>query len=720
METARHIAERLGLRYSAVLATLTLFEDGASVPFIARYRKERTGALDEMQIRSVAEQRDRLAALQKRRDTILRAIAGSPELTDALRRQIASCQTKVELEELYAPLKKKRKTKAAEARERGLGPLAERILQQPRSCQVAREANAYLGPQVRTVEEALSGAKELIVEHVATSGPSRADLRHIVERHGVLECRAVKTKTKERTKFEDYYEYDTPIARIPSHRYLAVCRGEQEGILRVRVRVDDEVQIAKLLRRFGHDRRSPCACHLEEAVEQAYRKRLLPAAQRFVRSQAHQRAETDAIDVFADNLRNLLLSSPFGGRPVVAVDPGIRTGCKLVALDSVGNYIASTTIFPSRQQTQARDELIAFLKRHPHEAIAVGNGTFGREALKFIRARLEELGSSTPALLVSESGASVYSASDIAREEFPSLDITLRGAISIGRRLQDPLAELVKIDPKAIGVGQYQHDVDPARIATKLSEVVESCVHAVGVDLNTASIPLLGHVSGIGRALAKQIVTYRERSGGFQSRAELRKVKGLGERAFEQCAGFLRVRGKNPLDASAVHPERYGLVKRIASDMQVSLNQLLEQPWRLNEISFENYFEEDVGSHTMRDIVDELHKPGRDPRATFEVPEFLTGVDSIEDLREGMELEGVVTNVTDFGAFVDVGVHQDGLVHISQISDGYVRDVRSLVRTGEQIRVRVLSVDLERKRISLSRRGLIPARVSQTQGRAGQ
>jgi protein Tex len=708
---AQRIAAAASLPVASVRAVMRLLEEGATVPFIARYRKEATGSLDEVQIRTVAERQEYLRDLDGRRDTVLRSIAEQGKLTDDLRRRIDACQSKTELEDLYLPFKPKRKTKASVALEQGLGPLADKILAQPSSGNPEIDARAFVNAArgVGSTDDALEGAVDIVIEAIAENVSVRSYVREEMRERGVLATKAIKSKIQGRTKFEDYYDHHEPLSRIPSHRALAVRRGETEGVLRVKVEIDDDRCTERIERMMKLDRRSPYAELLGVAIDDAYKKRLHPAIEKESRAETEARAEREAVEVFAQNLEPLLLAAPFGSRRVVAIDPGIRTGCKCVALDATGKMVAYTTIFPLRsegERDKAAADLVAFVRKHAPEAIAVGNGTGGRETEALARTALKAANIDAPVISVNESGASVYSASDVARDEFPDLDLTIRGAISIGRRLQDPLAELVKIDPKSIGVGQYQHDVDQAMLASKLHDVVESAVNRVGVELSTASAPLLSYVAGIGPKIAKEIVKHRE-SRGLSRRDELLEVKGLGPKAFEQCAGFLRIRkGAEPLDASAVHPERYPIVARMAKDLGVSLKDLVGSPERAKAIDIRRYATGDVGEPTLRDIVDELAKPGRDPRSSFEAPKFRDDVSALEDLKEGMILEGVVTNVTAFGAFVDVGVHQDGLVHVSQLADRFVKDPREVVKVGDRVKVRVVGVDLDRRRIALSRKNV--------------
>ncbi|MEQ9703979.1 MAG: Tex family protein [Sandaracinaceae bacterium] len=701
------VANALSLPDAGVAAVLALLDEGATVPFIARYRKERTGGLDEVQIRAIQERQGTLKALADRKQTVLSAIEEQGALTPALRRAIEACETKTALEDLYAPFKKKRKTRGSMARDKGLGPLADRILAQPRDGSPKRDAQPFVKGEVKDVEDALAGARDIVAETVADDPRVRGLVRETFLSHGRIQTKAARGKKKERSKFEQYYDFAERIERMPSHRVLAILRGESEGFLRWSVDLDHDRLVGQVERVVGVQPGSPFAGQLREAVKDGYARLLTPSLTNDVKSTLKEKADGEAIEVFADNLRDLLLAAPLGEVPVLAIDPGIRTGCKCAALDATGRYLEDDVIYPDRRRDDAARALVKLVKKHGARAVAVGNGTAGRETEAFAREALKDAGLDALVVSVSESGASIYSASDVAREEFPDLDLTVRGAISIGRRLQDPLAELVKLDPKAIGVGQYQHDVDQKRLAQKLDEVVESCVNQVGVALNLASAALLSHVAGLGPSLAKRVVEHRESAGRFTRRRELLKVKGLGPKAFEQCAGFLRIQGgREPLDASAVHPERYPLVQRMAKDLGVSVDALVGDAARARSLDLSRYVEGDVGLPTLRDIVAELEKPGRDPREAFEPPRFRDDVREMGDLKAGMQLEGVVTNVTHFGAFVDVGVHQDGLVHVSQLADRYVSDPREVVKVGDRVQVRVLEVDLQRKRISLSRKQL--------------
>ncbi len=693
------IAQTLGLPSGQVASTLALLADGNTVPFVARYRKEATGGLDEVAIRDIAEHAEKLRALDQRRATILSSIEEQGKLDPRLRQRVEAAATRAELEDLYLPFKPRRRTKAQVARERGLEPLARRILEQPPGGHPKRDAQRFVRGEVTDVDAALEGARHIVSERVAEHPAVRALLREAFERNGTLVSKAKKAARTQRTRFESWYDYSEPSRRVPSHRYLAVCRGEREGVLDVKVEIDFDRRRERVERIFRLRRGSPFASELRDAIEDAWKRLLRRSIEGEARAALKERADREAVDVFANNLGNLLLAAPLGNKVVIGVDPGLRTGCKCAALDASGAFRAHITIHPIRDEQRAATELRRFVERHGAGAVAVGNGTGGRETERLARNVLEDL--DVVVVQVDEAGASIYSASDVARAEFPDLDLTIRGAISIGRRLQDPLAELVRLDPKSIGVGQYQHDVHQPLLTRKLAEVVEDCVNRVGVDLSTASAPLLTHVAGVGPKLAERIVAHRSKHGPFRRRQSLLDVSGLGPKAFEQCAGFLRIReGSNPLDASGVHPERYPLVQRMARDLGVGVRDLLgEQAAR---IELQRYVSDTVGRPTLEDIVAELGKPGRDPRSAFEPPRFSDDVNTINDLREGAVLEGVVTNVTHFGAFVDLGVHQDGLVHVSQLADRFVRDPAEVVAAGQRVRVKVLSVDLDRKRIALS------------------
>jgi uncharacterized protein len=711
-DPSERIAEELKIPLAGVRAVAALLAEGASVPFIARYRKEQTGGLDEVQIRDISEKRTYYVELVERRTSILAEIEKQGKLTPELRAKIEACWVKAELEDLYLPYKPKRRTRAMIARERGLEPLALRILEQPDAGDPAAEAAAFVdaAKEVADVKAALAGARDIVAENVAERAPVRALVRETFQKEGVITVGRATDKEankEERTKFEQYYEHAEKIAQIPSHRFLAIRRGEGEGVLRASIDVDRDPLAGKLETLAGVRASSPFAEPLRVAVREALDRMLAPSIESDLRIEMKLAADRDAVGVFAENLRRLLLAAPLGRRAVLGIDPGQRTGCKCVVVDDTGKLVTHTLINLVQGEgalAHAKRTVADLVAKHAPYAIAVGNGTHGRETADFCRDLLKEL-KKTDVLVVpvSESGASVYSASDVAREEFPDLDLTVRGAISIARRLQDPLSELVKIDPKAIGVGQYQHDVFQPLLKRKLGEVVESCVNGVGVELNTASAPLLSHVAGVGPSLAVKIVKHREEHGAFATRSALMDVAGLGKRTYEQCAGFVRVRGgKHPLDASAVHPERYALVETIAKDQGVAIADLVGNAGAVSKIPWPKYVTAEVGMPTLEDIQRELVKPGRDPRDTFEPPAFRDDVRKLEDLAPGMALQGVVTNVTAFGAFVDVGVHQDGLVHVSQLADRFVKDPHEVVKVGDKIDVRVIEVDLARKRIALT------------------
>ncbi|MBR6802807.1 MAG: RNA-binding transcriptional accessory protein [Kiritimatiellae bacterium] len=705
------IATELNLSPRQVRAVIQLFEEGCTVPFIARYRKEVHGNLDEVQISSIQERLGYHRELEMRRETILSSILQQGKLTDELKSKLLACTKRTELEDLYLPYRPKRRTRAMIAREKGLQPLADAILSQSLSGDPSAEAALFVAPEKDLFDtlSVLKGARDIVAEVVAEDSEVRGFARAYLAKHGLVRSEVVEPIPEEPTKFEQYYDFEEPIAAIPSHRFLALKRGEAEGVLRVSLIGNSESSVTFALEKFGFNPGSVWAEQLEMAVKEAYRRLVAPSIELDVIVAMKQEADRAAVEVFAENLRHLLLQAPLGERGVIGIDPGFRTGCKCVALDATGKFLRHVTIYPEQGQQKAIEATVELLKlialASPY-AIAIGNGTAGRETEQFVRQTLKRSGKTEILVVpVNEAGASVYSASSVAREEFPDLDLTIRGAISIGRRLQDPLAELVKIDPKAIGVGQYQHDVNQTLLASKLDEVVVRCVNNVGVELNTASVPLLTRVSGIGPALARCIVAYRDANGAFRSRDDLLRVPGLGAKSFEQCAGFLRIRDSaHPLDRSAVHPERYALVEQMAADAGVPLTALVGDPAAIARIHPQRYVSATVGQLTVNDILDELRKPGRDPRAVFEPPAFREDVCTIEDVRPGMTLEGIVTNVTAFGAFVDIGVHQDGLVHVSELSDRFVKDPSEVVKAGDKLKVRVLEVDLKRRRISLSAR----------------
>ncbi|MCA9516780.1 MAG: RNA-binding transcriptional accessory protein [Myxococcales bacterium] len=707
------IARSLQIAKAQVAAALALFDEGATLPFVARYRKERTGGLDEVQLRAILAARDGLVALDKRKDAVLAAISGQGRLTPALEAAIRACDSLAAVEDLYAPYKSKRKTRADMARERGLEPLARRILAQPRDGDPAREARTFVSAarDVPDVAAALQGARDIVAEELATDADLRLLVREAVERHGVVSARAAKKgEGAEDRRFDDYRAFDEAVGRIPSHRWLAVARGEAEGALKVTVRADHERSLEQLLRRITYLPRSPFGAELRAAADDGVKRLLMPAAERAVRAGLSAWAEEEAREVFAKNLDALLMAAPYGARPVLGVDPGIRTGCKCAMVDGRGALVGYETLWLAGGRGEPdRAGLAKMLRQHRPDAVAVGNGTGGREAEAVVREVAREVLPGCVVVSVSEAGASVYSASELAGEELPGVDLTVRGAVSIARRLQDPLAELVKVPPQSIGVGQYQHDLDESGLARRLGEVVESAVNRVGVDVNTASPALLAHVAGIGPKLAAGIVAHRATTArGFGARRELLAVSGLGAKTFEQCAGFLRVRGgKEPLDASAVHPERYALVRQLAKDAGTSVAALVGASGVRQKLGdLRRYEDAETGRATLDDIVAELERPGRDPRATFEAVAFRDDVREIGDLEVGMVLAGIVTNVTAFGAFVDVGVHQDGLVHISELADRFVKDPHEVVAAGQRVRVKVLEVDAGRKRVSLSRKGL--------------
>lgn len=684
----------VGAAPNQIAAVEKLLADGNTIPFIARYRKEAHGNLDEVAIGKIKDRLEYYSELEARKETILKSIDEQGKLTDELRAAIAACFVKSRLEDIYQPYKPKRRTRAQVAKEKGYEPLADAMW----------EEAELLWNGAEPTDEDLQYARDIVAERIADMADVRGLVRNEFARHSRVKSEVASPAPKEPTKFEQYYDYEESIATIPSHRYLAIRRGQKEGVLWVKLVIDEDTMVNAILDVIKKD-----SDQIALAARDAYKRLLAPSCEVDVTVDKKNEADRAAVEVFAENLRHLLLASPLGEKAVLAIDPGIRTGCKVAMMDATGKYLGKTVIFPQQNPLEAAKTVALIVAKYRPEAIAVGNGTAGRETEAFVRETLKKLHAQHPEIptpivvSVSEAGASVYSASEIARKEFPDLDLTVRGAISIGRRLQDPLAELVKVDPKAIGVGQYQHDVSQTMLGAKLDEVVVSCVNGVGVELNTASAPLLERVSGITPSLAANIVAWRNENGKFTSRSELKKVKGLGEKAFEQCAGFLRIRGAaNPLDSSAVHPERYELVGRMASDMGLSVGELVGNSSAAKKIDVRRYITNEVGEPTLKDIVSELVKPGRDPRAVFEPPKFREDVTKIEDVKEGMKLEGVVTNVTAFGAFVDIGVHQDGLVHLSELSDNFVSDPASVVKAGDRLQVTVIGVDRARGRIALS------------------
>jgi len=710
------ISTELHLQEHAVENTLKLLDEGCTIPFISRYRKERTGGLDEVQITAISNRCAQLQDIAKRKETVVKTITEQQKMTPELQKRIDQCWEMTTLEDIYLPYKPKRRTRAQLAREQGLEPLAA-ILMQQRETHPEQAARRFLvvGGSPADISSALHGAQDIIAEQVSEDERSRNLVRSAFRREAFIVSTVVKSKKDDdkAQKYRDYFEWEEPLKRCSSHRLLAMRRGEEEGILRVGLTIDDEEAVSRLKRNYLRGN-GPCQKLVGEAIEDGYKRLLLPSIETEFMNQSKEKADEEAIRVFAENLRQLLLSAPLGQKRVMGIDPGFRTGCKVVCLDAQGLLLHHEAIFPHppvNHRMQATIHIQQLLTDYQIEAIAIGNGTASRETKEFMEEAMKEWKveggkrkEDTPAIfVVSEDGASVYSASKVAREEFPDEDVTVRGAVSIGRRLMDPLAELVKIDPKSIGVGQYQHDVDQGKLKQALDQTVESCVNMVGVNLNTASQHLLTYVSGLGPVLAQNIVNYRKENGAFTSRAQLKKVPRLGPAAYQQCAGFLRIsQAKNPLDNSAVHPESYHVVEQMARDQQCTVADLINNKNAREAIDIQKYVTEDIGLPTLTDIMKELEKPGRDPRQQIEAFEFDSSVQTIDDLHEGMELPGIVTNITNFGAFVDIGVHQDGLVHVSQLANRYVSDPTQVVRLHQHVRVRVIGVDLRRQRISLS------------------
>lgn len=749
------VVDELKVSLQQVQATVKLLEEGATVPFIARYRKEVTGELDEVQITAIRDRLAALKALAERRKAIIDSLTERKLLTDALGKQIEQAQSLSKLEDIYQPYRPKRRTRAMIAIEKGLGPLADWLVenQTNAAADALAEAAKYIvkpasasspatdaaagiaapvgsaaaagsaalpsaeavaaadaiDKTVASAEDALKGARDVLAERFSDDTDTRTEMRALYENEGLLKSEVLIGKEEEGAKYRDYFKFDEPVSKIPSHRLLAIRRGSTEGFLFFRILVEEETALSILRRRFLKAKADPAnlaapATQIDLAIADGFKRLLAPSMETDVRMTSKKKADETAIDVFAENLRELLLASPLGQKRMLAIDPGFRTGCKVVCLDAQGALVFDTVIYPemgSGKAQQAKEVLLGLCQRFEIEAIAIGNGTASRETDAFVRSL--GLPASIVIVMVNESGASIYSASEVAREEFPDKDITVRGAVSIGRRLMDPLAELVKLDPKSIGVGQYQHDVDQFRLKQRLDDVVVSCVNAVGVEVNTASSKLLQYVSGLNSRLADNVVRFRSENGAFKSRSQIQKVSGMGPKTFEQCAGFLRIRGgEHPLDTSAVHPERYALVEQMAKDLGCELSELLTNAALRRKIDLTKYVSEGVGLPTLQDILAELDKPGRDPRAQFETFQFAEGVNAIEDLKEGQRLPGIVTNVAAFGAFVDIGVHQDGLVHVSQLSDNFVRDPAEVVKVHQKVMVRVLEVDVPRKRISLT------------------
>ncbi len=697
------IAAELGVAEKQVIATIELLDEGATVPFISRYRKEMTGSLDEVQVAAVRDRFQQLRELDKRREAILKALSALDKLNPELEQQINAATNIATIEDIYLPYKPKRKTRASEARKKGLEPLALSLLAQGKlelEAEAGKFVNTDLG--VFSSEEALAGARDIIAEMINENVEARTSMRKYFQQHAAIKSSVVKGKEEEGVKYKDYFDWTEPLKSSPSHRVLAIRRGENEGILKLDTMPEEDGAIELLEKQFITANNTSSA-QVKLAVHDSYKRLLGPAMETEVRGLSKEKADEEAIRVFAENARQLLLAAPMGEKNVLAIDPGFRTGCKIVCLDRQGKLLENTTIYPHNGQRGLADSsriLKNLCEAHQVEAIAIGNGTAGRETEIFVRGlELEDV----MVVMVNENGASIYSASDVAREEFPNHDITVRGAVSIGRRLMDPLAELVKIDPKSIGVGQYQHDVDQHKLQASLDDTVMSCVNAVGVELNTASKQVLAYVSGLGPQLAQNIVNYRNEHGAFKNRESLRKVPRLGDKAFEQAAGFLRIRNAEQLlDTSGVHPERYALVNKMARDINCSVAQLMRDAELRKQIKLQQYVSDEIGLPTLNDIMNELAKPGRDPREQFEVFSFTDGVNEIADLKVGMKLPGIVTNITNFGAFVDIGVHQDGLVHTSQLSDKFVSNANEVVKVHQKVEVRVVEVDVARKRISLS------------------
>jgi protein Tex len=705
----KQLSDELSLPSKKITAVLKLLSEGNTIPFISRYRKEMTGNLDEVQVRDIKERSEYLKELEDRRKVILESIIDQNKLSDDLEKKIKECNTKSSLEDIYLPYKPKRRTKATIAKDKGLEPLAKIIMEQPIDQKPEVVAQYYISEKkgVLDTKEALEGARHIVAEWISEEINIRDYLRNTYQNEALL-CSKVRKDWKDKeTKFKQYYEFSELIKKIPSHRYLAIRRGEKELILSVSLDIEKESLLLKISKILKQNHQSPFSKHFSLAIEDSYKRLLSPSIEIDVSVNLKMKSDREAVKIFEQNLRHLLLSAPMGGKSVVGIDPGLRTGCKCAAVNATGKYLDTVTLYltsGTQALQKAKHDFLTFVSKHKPVMIAVGNGTGGRETETFVKSLIQEAGlKEINVVQISECGASVYSASEVAREEFPDLDLTIRGAISIARRLQDPLAELVKVEPKALGIGQYQHDVYQTLIEEKLHDVVESCVNKVGVDLNTASASLLSYVVGLGPSLSKKIVKFRNEKGEFTSRKQLLKVPGLGAKGFEQSAGFLRIRkGKNPLDGSAVHPERYELVLQMAKDKNLSVEELVGNGAAVNEIDIQNYLSEEVGKETLLDILEELQKPGLDPRNSFEAPKFRDDVTKVEDLKEGMSLEGIVTNVTAFGAFVDIGVHQDGLIHISELSDRFIKDPNEVVKTGDRLKVRVLTVDLKLKRISLS------------------
>lgn len=702
----RMIAAALGISERQTERTLELLNDGATIPFISRYRKEVTGGLDEVQIEAIRTQYEKLNETAKRKETILNTIQEQGKLTPELRARIEETWDNTALEDIYLPYKPKRKTRAEAARQKGLEPLATLLMLQ-REPHPEKQAARYVKEDVEDVDDALKGARDIIAEHVSEDEQARNNVRNSFARHGMLTAKVVKGKEEEAAKYRDYFDCSEPLKRCSSHRLLAIRRAEAEGLLKVSISPDDEECLEHLKRRFVRSNNA-CGQQVMEAVQDAYKRLLKPSIETEFATQSKERADEEAIDVFAANLRQLLLASPLGQKRVMGIDPGFRTGCKVVCLDAQGNLLHNENIYPHppvNKPKEAFAKIQQMLESYKIDAVAIGNGTASRETEDFLKR--QTFNREVRIFIVSEQGASIYSASKIAREEFPEYDVTVRGAVSIGRRLMDPLAELVKIDPKSIGVGQYQHDVDQTKLKKSLDQTVENCVNLVGVNLNTASSHLLTYISGLGPQLAQNIVNYRAEHGAFTSRKELMKVPRMGAKAFEQCAGFMRIpEAKNPLDNTAVHPESYCIVEQMAKDLGCNVAELIADKELRMKINPERYISPTVGMLTLKDILQELEKPGRDPRKPIEIFEFDKHVHTINDLREGMELPGIVNNITNFGAFVDIGIKENGLIHLSQLAERFISDPNEVVSIHQTLRVKVLSIDMDRKRIQLTLKGV--------------
>ena len=704
MQLIPYIIQHTQLSEKSVANTIALLNEDCTIPFIARYRKERTGNLDEVQIGSIVQHKTAFEALEKRKAAIIKAVEEQGLLTQELQSKFQSCTDLTQLEDLYLPFKKSKKTKAETARKNGLEPLAKIIMAQ-RNDEIDYVASRYLGDQVQNEDDALEGARHIIAEWINERGDIRNQIRNQLERHAQITTKVVKTKKEDEKaqKFRDYFDWSEPLSRCPSHRFLAILRAEKEGFIRVKIEIDDERALQNMERRLIKSNNA-CAEQIEMAIKDAYKRLLFPSLSNELLKNSKEKADTAAIQVFSKNLKQLLLGAPLGEKRIMAIDPGFRTGCKVVCLDAQGDLKHNETIYPHAPQNNsagASKKISSLVDAYKIEAIAIGNGTASRETEQLVK-RIP-FKNPIEVFVVSEAGASIYSASRIAREEFPNYDVTVRGAISIGRRLADPLAELVKIDPKSIGVGQYQHDVDQTKLKSSLDTVVESCVNSVGVNINTASVSLLSYVSGIGPKLAENIVTYRNEHGGFKNRKDIKNVPRLGGKAFEQGAGFLRIKdGDNPLDDSAVHPERYALVQKMAQDQQVSLAQFVRNKSVLQQIDLNQYCTGDIGIPTLKDILEELEKPGLDQREKAKVFTFNQNIKQITDLRKDQLLPGIVNNITNFGCFVDIGIKESGLIHISNLSDTFVKDVNEHVSLHQQVIVRVLDVDVARKRIQLA------------------